>query len=179
MRADLKADILSLLPALRAFAFCLTLDRSQADELVHASLVDIWSRHAGKKGLPFEAAAFQVVRGRFLRHGVVADLLAASCFGRMRLAVAGNAFACRFSRLPRPEREAVSLVGLWGFDVEQAAAICGCNRATMKRRLASACRCLAPTLCPPTPGSIGIHDLSAARALTACGFGCEVETRPN
>lgn len=138
MHRGLKSALLSLLPSLRAYAFCLTSDRSHADELVHSSLIEIWTRHRGVKGLALKMAAFRVVRCQFLREGM-ADLISSS-FGRQRRPRDDDAFETRFTRLPRAAREALSLIEVWGFNAAQAAEICGCDQQTIARRLAMARR---------------------------------------
>lgn len=62
MRKEMKRDLLSFIPALSAFAFCLAQDQSCADELVHSSLIEIWSTHADKKDVALEVGAFNVLR---------------------------------------------------------------------------------------------------------------------
>jgi RNA polymerase sigma-70 factor (ECF subfamily) len=137
MRGEMKNDLLSFIPSLRAFAFCLAQDRSRSDELVHSCLIEIWSRHAGKKGLVLKIAAFNTLRRQFLRQGID-DSVPIMAFGRQRLPADDDAFNACFTSLPRTEREAISLIEVWGFDPCQAAQICDCDCSTINRRLAMA-----------------------------------------
>ncbi len=134
MRDEMKSDLLSFIPSLRAFAFCLTQDRTRADDILHSSLIEICARHAGKKGLVLKVAAFKTVRRRFLRQAV-ADPMSMQSFAWQRITGDHDAFRIRFTRLPRTEREAISLIEVWGFRPPQAAEICECDRETINRRV--------------------------------------------
>jgi DNA-directed RNA polymerase specialized sigma subunit, sigma24 homolog len=124
---------------MRAFAFCLTQNRSEADDLVYSSLIEIWSKHAGKIGADLKVSAFTIVHDQFYRGGRT-GLLYDLCFGQKALQMSAvDNFTTRFSQLPRTEREALSLIGFWGFDLEYAAEICRCDPKTMERRVAMAC----------------------------------------
>lgn len=138
MCGGLKSTLASLVPSLRAYALCLTSDRSAADELVHSALIEIWTRHHGRRGYALKLAAFSVLRGQFLRRGVAGPILPIP--GKRQPPAAGHDFQTRFLRLPRTAREALSLVGAWGFTPAQAAEICGCNQDTIRRRIAVAYR---------------------------------------
>lgn len=135
MRNGMKSDLLSFIPSLRAFAFCITQDHFRADELVLSSLIETWSSHVGKNGLALRIAAFNTVRRQFLRQ-VIADPISVQAF--RQLPANGDVFRTRFTRLPRTEREALSLVDAWRFDPSEAAEICNCDRETVDRRLGMA-----------------------------------------
>jgi RNA polymerase sigma-70 factor (ECF subfamily) len=132
MRNGMKSDLLSFIPSLRAFAFCITQDHFRADELLLSSLIETWSSHVGKNGLALRIAAFNTVRRQFLRQ-VIADPISVPAF--RQFPANGDAFRARFTRLPRTEREAISLIEVWGFDPSQAAEICDCDRETINRRI--------------------------------------------
>jgi RNA polymerase sigma-70 factor (ECF subfamily) len=138
MSCDRKLKFLALIPSLRAFAFCLTQDRSEADGLVHRSLIEIWSKHALKKNPNLRIAAFTALHEQFRRSAATNLPFMPRIEAKLRPAEQ-EAFAASFSSLPRSVREAVSLVGVWGFTVEDAAEICGCDSATVERRVAMAC----------------------------------------
>ncbi len=137
MRKELKTDLLSLVPSLRAFAFCLTQDAANADELVHSSLTEIWSVHADKKGVALKIGAFNALRRHFLRQ-VIVDPVSAQAFAWQWISGDDNTFKACFERLPRTEREALSLVDAWRFDPSEAAEICDCDRETIDQRLVMA-----------------------------------------
>ena len=148
MPSDLKKDLLALVPSLRAFAFCLTQDRSDADDLIHSALIEIWSRQATNGDRNLKAAAFAVVHGRFMQTDI-ASQLSMACLRHEWFATSDDTFAACFRLLPRTVREAMSLVEVWGFDPEQAAEICGCDVETIERRVATACDHLAKTMFEP------------------------------
>lgn len=134
MRKEIKTDLLSLVPSLRAFAFCLTQDTANADELVHSSLTEIWSIHANKKGVALKIGAFNALRRHFLRQ-VIVDPVSVQAFAWQWTSGDDDAFKACFERLPRTEREALSLVDAWRIDPSEAADICDCDRETIDRRL--------------------------------------------
>jgi RNA polymerase sigma-70 factor (ECF subfamily) len=136
MPSEFRNDLLALVPLLRAFAFCLTQDQSEADDLVYRSLCEIWSRHRFRKGVELRVAAFTVVDrqypGRHPANPVSAHTARASrAEGRERL------FAI-FESLDRDEREALSLVVVWGFTDDQAACICDIDTCTLGLRITNA-----------------------------------------
>ena len=161
MCSEMKNGLLSLIPSLRAFAFCLTQDRSKADELVHSSLIQIWSSHAGTKSLDPKIVAFHATRRRFLRQGT-ADSLPA-----FNLSEEDDTFTARFAGLPRTEREAISLIEVWGFDPSQAAEICDCDRETINRRINMARRHLTVRSPHLISNSTFKDDTSVAQASAA------------
>jgi RNA polymerase sigma-70 factor (ECF subfamily) len=136
MPSEFRNDLLALVPSLRAFAFCLTQDHSEADDLVCRSLCEIWSRHRFRKVVELRVAAFTVVDrqypGRLPANPVSAHTARASrAEGRERL------FAI-FESLGRDEREALSLVVVWDFTDDQAACICGIDKCTLGLRITNA-----------------------------------------
>ncbi|RFC65798.1 hypothetical protein DY251_15895 [Mesorhizobium denitrificans] len=149
MCCGLKRALLTLLPSLRAYAFCLTLDRWHADALVHSSLVEIWSKHQGERGHALKIAAFSVVRHQFLRQGIVDPI--SPTLGGQRVPEGEDVFRTRFMRLPRTAREALSLTEVWGFTMGQAAEICGCDQETIGRRVTMVYRDLTSQISRPFP----------------------------
>jgi RNA polymerase sigma-70 factor (ECF subfamily) len=142
MPSDLKTDLLALIPSLRAFAFSLTQNLSDADDLVHSALIEIWSRQAANRDQNLRGAAFAAVHGRFMQMNLVSQL-AMACLRRERFATSNDTFAATFRRLPRTVREAISLVVVCGFGSEQEAEICRCDVETIERRVAIACNRLS------------------------------------
>ncbi|WP_442579267.1 hypothetical protein ACSBOB_27800 [Mesorhizobium sp. ASY16-5R] len=149
MCRGLKSSLLSLLPSLRAYALCLTPDRLHADQLVHSALPEIWTRHQGVRGLALKVAAFSVLRGEFLRQGMVA--LTLPSLGKRQPSGEDDDFQTRFMRLPRTMREALSLIEVWRFTPAEAAKICGCDEETIGRRVAMAYRDLTSKTPRPFP----------------------------
>jgi RNA polymerase sigma-70 factor (ECF subfamily) len=153
MPSEFRNDLLALVPSLRAFAFCLTQDQSEADDFVYGSLIEIWSKHRFRKGMELRAAAFTVVDRQCRRRNPKNPSLAhipegSGAGGRERL------FAL-FESLGRNEREALSLVVVWGFTDDQAARICDIDTRTLGIRVTNAYLRLAHglTLRPYFPGS--------------------------
>lgn len=137
MASDLKKDLLALIPSLRAFAFCLTQDLLEADNLVHSALIEIWFRQAANSDRNLKDAAFAVVHSRFMQTNI-ADQLSMVALRHGWFMTSDDTFAVSFSLLPRTAREAISLVEVWGFDSEQAAEICGCNAEAIERNITKA-----------------------------------------
>jgi DNA-directed RNA polymerase specialized sigma24 family protein len=82
MPSDLKTDLLALIPSLRAFAFSLTQNLSDADDLVHSALIEIWSRQAANRDQNLRGAAFAAVHGRFMQMNLVSQLAMAASDAR-------------------------------------------------------------------------------------------------
>ena len=136
MPSEFRNELLSLVPSLRAFAFCLTQDQAEADDLAYGSLIEIWSKHRLRRGTELKVAAFTVVDRQYPRrppaNPVPAHTAKASrAEGRERL------FAV-FESLGRDEREALSLVVVWGFTTDQAARICDIDMRTLGLRVTNA-----------------------------------------
>lgn len=144
MPSEFRKRLLALVPSLRAFAFCLTRDQSEADDLVYKSLIEIWSKHRLKNSTELRIAAFTVVDSLY-RAGMSARQLLPHPVERPPSAES-EAFSVAFGFLSRNEREALSLVMVWAFTYEQAAKICGTDTHTLERRIANACFRLAPIL---------------------------------
>jgi RNA polymerase sigma-70 factor (ECF subfamily) len=136
MPSEFRNDLLALVPSLRAFAFCLTQDQSEADDLVYRSLCEIWSRHRFRKGVELTVAAFTVVDRQYPRRRP-ANPVSAHTARASRAEGQERLFAI-FESLDRDEREALSLVVVWGFTDDQAACICGIDKCTLGLRITNA-----------------------------------------
>ena len=136
MPSEFRNDLLALVPLLRAFAFCLTQDQSEADDLVYRSLCEIWSRHRFRKGVELRVAAFTVVDRQYPRR-TPANPVSAHTARTSRAEGRERLFAI-FESLDRDEREALSLVVVWGFTDDQAACICGIDKCTLGLRITNA-----------------------------------------
>jgi RNA polymerase sigma-70 factor (ECF subfamily) len=135
-----KETLLDLVPSLRAFAFCLTQNRAEADDLVYRSLCEIWSRRRFGKYMELKEVAFTVIdrRCRFAPPARSGDHPAERARSEEP-----NAFDAAFEALDRTEREALSLVAVWGFTDDEAARICGIGTQALKRRVIDASSRLA------------------------------------
>ena len=150
MLSETGEKILDLVPSLRAFAFCLTQDRPEADDLVYNSLIEIWQKHRFKKMTELKIAAFTIIDRRY-RTGIPAHPSTSHAAARSH-AENPEPFSAAFGALGRDGREALSLVTVWALTSAQAAKICGTDRRTLERRVAGACRRLTsnqPKRIPP------------------------------
>ena len=143
--SDPREEIVTHLPALRAFARGLTGDVSAADDLVQDTVLKAWSKfHLYQPGTNLRAWLFTILRNSFLSgrrksakevsdsEGSFAAKLASKPDHDGRLAMQELTVALR--QLPDEQREALLLVGALGFSVEEAAETCGCAPGTIKSR---------------------------------------------
>ena len=136
MPSEFRNDLLAFVPSLRAFAFCLTQDQSEADDLVYRSLCEIWSRYRFRKGVELRVGAFTVVDRQYPRRRP-ANPVSAHTAKASRAEGQERLFAV-FESLGRDEREALSLVVVWGFTDDQAARICDIDMRTLGLRVTNA-----------------------------------------
>lgn len=142
----LKADLISSVPSLRAFAVSLCGNADRADDLVQETLLKAWSHLASfAEGTNLSAWLFTILRNIYYsdyrkRRREVADpdgAIAASLAappeqgGHMDFLD----FRDALQKLPPDQREALVLVGASGLSYEDAARICGCATGTMKSRV--------------------------------------------
>jgi RNA polymerase sigma-70 factor, ECF subfamily len=154
---DPREEIITHLPALRAFAISLCRDTTQADDLVQDSLVKAWSKFdLFVPGTNLRAWLFTILRNTYFSNrrkrarevedvdGIMAGKLASKPDHDGHLALAELQVA--LGKLPDEQREALILVGAMGFSVEEAAATCGCAEGTIKSRANRGRRALAVLL---------------------------------
>lgn len=146
MSAQMRDDLIDLLPAMRAFARSLSGDRSDADDLVQETMVKVWA-NAGKftPGTNLRAWVFTILRNNYYsgvrrRRREVDDAtgsLTASltCRPSQESAVALRDLQDALMQLPEEQREALILVGAAGLSYEEAAQISGCALGTIKSRV--------------------------------------------
>lgn len=149
MRADPDGDprdeIVSHLPALRAFAISLARDGSVADDLTQDTIVKAWTNiDKFQRGTNLRAWLFTILRNTFYSsrrktrrevsdsEGIYAGRLASKPDHDGRLAM--RDFRAAFDQLPDEQREALILVGASGFAYEEAAQMCGVAVGTVKSR---------------------------------------------
>ncbi|MGR3513518.1 MAG: RNA polymerase sigma factor [Paracoccaceae bacterium] len=157
MENDLQEEMLTHLPSLRAFAMSLTRDRTQADDLVQETILRAWAKiDQFEVGTNMRAWMFTILRNYFYtmrrkQKREVADedgALAAQLSvkpahdGHMAL----EEFKDAFAQLRDEQREALLLVGVSGFSVEEAAEMCGCAPGTIKSRTSRGRKQLAKLL---------------------------------
>jgi RNA polymerase sigma-70 factor (ECF subfamily) len=141
-----RAEILALLPALRAFAFSLTHQRADADDLVQDTLVRaIQSIHQFTPGTRLKSWLFTIMRNShrsshiILRRENTTNYEALVSTLQTKAEQEGVAdlgdLRALLSTLPQEQQEVLVLVGGLGFSYEEAAEVIGCAVGTIKSRL--------------------------------------------
>lgn len=142
---DPREELVSHLPAMRAFALSLTRNGSQADDLVQDTVLKAWSNiDKFEAGTNLRAWLFTILRNTFYSgkrrahrevgdpDGVLTGALAEKPAHDGRLQMSD--FLRAFAQLPDEQREALALVGASGFSYEEAAEMCGVAVGTVKSR---------------------------------------------
>lgn len=141
-----RAEILALLPALRAFAFSLTSQRSDADDLVQDTLVRaIQSIHQFTPGTRLKSWLFTIMRNSHRSSYIVFrrenttnyEALVSTLQTKAEQEGVADLADLRalLSTLPQEQQEVLVLVGGLGFSYEEAAEVIGCAVGTIKSRL--------------------------------------------
>ena len=141
-----RDDVVALLPALRAFAWSLSHNSADADDLVQDTLIKAWThRSKFEPGTNLRAWLFTILRNTYYtavvrRRREVADedgkyAAALSTPPTQDWSVAMRSFRAALQQLPNEHREALVLVGAAGMTYEDAAEICGCAVGTIKSRV--------------------------------------------
>lgn len=141
-----RNDIIGLIPALRAFAWSLSRNGADADDLVQDTLIKAWSnRDKYQLGTNLRAWLFTILRNTYYTNvirrrrevqdedGAYAATLTSPASQDWSMAVSAVESALR--RLPDEHREALILVGGAGLTYEEAAEVCGCALGTIKSRV--------------------------------------------
>jgi RNA polymerase sigma-70 factor (ECF subfamily) len=141
-----RDEVVGLIPALRAFAWSLSHNGSDADDLVQDTLIKAWTnRDKFEPGTNLRAWLFTILRNTYytsvLRRrrevrdetGEYAETLTSA--PTQEWTVAMRALQTALQQLPAEHREALILVGAAGLSYEEAAEICGCALGTIKSRV--------------------------------------------
>lgn len=155
--ADPRDELVSHLPALRAFALSLTREGAAADDLVQDTIVKAWTNmDRFQAGTNLRAWLFTILRNTFYSSrrktkrevndtdGIHAGRQTTRPDHDGRLAL--NDFRAAFEQLPDEQREALILVGASGFSYEEAAEMTGVAIGTVKSRANRGRRKLAELL---------------------------------
>ena len=141
-----REEVVGLIPALRAFAWSLSHNGSDADDLVQDTLVKAWTnREKFEPGTNLRAWLFTILRNTYYTHvlrrrrevrdeaGEYAAALRSAPTQDWRVAM--RSLQAALQKLPAEHREALILVGAAGLSYEEAAEICGCALGTIKSRV--------------------------------------------
>ena len=141
-----RDDAIALVPALRAFAWSLSHNSADADDLVQETLIKAWAnKDKFEPGTNLRAWLFTILRNTYYtalakKRREVADedgkhAATLSAAPTQDWSVTMRALQAALQRLPHEHREALVLVGAAGLTYEEAAEICGCALGTIKSRV--------------------------------------------
>ncbi len=144
-----KAELVALIPHLRAFARTMTGDATQADDLAQDALAKAWQARASfTMGTNMKAWTFMILRNQFYsdkRRSWRNTQLDQDAAERTLLAndnphspLELNDLRMALSALPVEQREALILIGAGGLSYEEAAEVCACAVGTVKSRVSRA-----------------------------------------
>jgi RNA polymerase sigma-70 factor (ECF subfamily) len=141
-----RDEVVALIPALRAFAWSLSHNGSDADDLVQDTLIKAWTnKDKFEPGTNLRAWMFTILRNTYYTHilrrrrevrdeqGEYAGALRTPA--TQDWTVAMRSLQLALQQLPTEHREALILVGAAGLSYEEAAEICGCALGTIKSRV--------------------------------------------
>ncbi|MFD3264266.1 sigma-70 family RNA polymerase sigma factor [Phenylobacterium ferrooxidans] len=170
---DWRDDVARMIPALRAFAWSLCRNGSDADDLVQDTLIKAWSnRDKFEPGTNLRAWLFTILRNTYYtqivrRRREVRDELGEYA-GALKTpptqdwSVAMHAMQDALQHLPAEHREALILVGAAGLSYEEAADICGCAVGTIKSRVNRARARLLKIMDADDPSDVMAHETMVA-----------------
>ncbi|MCF4165366.1 sigma-70 family RNA polymerase sigma factor [Zavarzinia compransoris] len=149
VKFDIRAEVIAVMPHLRAFARFLTGNRERADDLVQDAVVRaLTAAHQFQPGTNFKAWMFTILRNLFYNEGRKArvkmdplDEVTENQHAAGPTQEAGlefDDFRRAFWRLTEEQREVLILVGASGVSYEEAAEICNCAVGTIKSRVSRA-----------------------------------------
>jgi RNA polymerase sigma-70 factor, ECF subfamily len=164
-----SADLLAVIPNLRAFAVSLCGSLDHADDLVQETLVKAWGRlDSFAEGTNLRAWLFTILRNIYYseyrkRRREVADPDGAFAANLATAPAQGGHmdlldFRAALQQLPSDQREALILIGASGLSYEEAAGICGCAIGTMKSRVNRARNRLAEILSISSGGEFSLDE---------------------
>jgi RNA polymerase sigma-70 factor (ECF subfamily) len=144
--ANFKAELIELLPSMRAFARSLTRNPAQADDLVQDTLVKALANvERFEPGTNLRAWLFTILRNHFYSQLRKAKREVEDVEGRYAARLSSRPeqdgsidledFKLAFAQLAPDHREVLTLVGASGCSYEEAAQICGCAVGTIKSRV--------------------------------------------
>lgn len=174
-RANWRDDVVALIPALRAFAWSLSHNASDADDLVQDTLIKAWThRDKFELGTNLRAWLFTILRNTYytavvrkrreVRDETGKYAATLSTDATQDWSVAIRSLQTALAQLPDEHREALILVGAAGLSYEEAAEICGCALGTIKSRVNRARARLLKIMDADEPMDTFAADIPAAAA---------------
>ncbi len=144
--ATFKADLIELLPSLRAFARSLAHNPALADDLVQDTLVKALANvERFEPGTNMRAWLFTILRNHYYSQLRKSKREVEDADGKFAARVSTRPeqdgsvdledFKVAFQQLAPDHREVLTLVGASGCSYEEAAHICGCAVGTIKSRV--------------------------------------------
>lgn len=144
--AQSDGEIVSLIPALRAFARTFYREPSDADDLVQETLTKAIAKiHQFEPGTSLKSWLFTIMRNTFytkIKMTTREAPGAADCVSlrpavdaSQEWSVRGREISAALDRLPAQQREVLVLIAVMGVSYVEAATICGCATGTIKSRL--------------------------------------------
>jgi len=144
--AEWREQVVGMIPALRAFAWSISRNGADADDLVQDTLIKAWShRDKFEPGTNLRAWLFTILRNTYYtaivrRRREVRDeddsyAKSLTSAPTQEWGLAMRALQAALDQLPTEHREALILVGAAGLSYEEAAEICGCALGTIKSRV--------------------------------------------
>ncbi len=143
---DWRHAITDLLPSLRAFAFTLSRNAADADDLVQETLTKAWAHRARfEPGSNLRAWLFTILRNSWYTGAAKRRREVPDEEGRYAASLTAEAsqewtaeltsLQAALNALPPEHREAIVMVGAAGLSYQEAADISGCAVGTIKSRV--------------------------------------------
>ena len=178
---DPRDELVTHLPALRAFALSLTRNRATADDMMQDTVLKAWTNmNKFKPGTNMRAWLFTILRNNFYTsrrklNREVADVdnmfsdtlsVKPDHDGRLQM----TDFKKAFEQLPDEQREALILVGASGFSYDEAAETCGVATGTIKSRVNRARSRLTELLQLDDDDSLELTDAVTSAVVGSAGI---------
>jgi RNA polymerase sigma-70 factor (ECF subfamily) len=144
-----KAELIGLIPQMRAFARSLCMNTAEAEDLAQEGLLKAWnSRASYQPGTNMKAWTFMIIRNQFYsdkRRSWRSTPLDPETAERTLVAATDPVASIELDEVRRAlamlsdeQREALIMVGAGGLAYEEVAEICGCAVGTIKSRVSRA-----------------------------------------
>jgi RNA polymerase sigma-70 factor (ECF subfamily) len=184
--AKWRDDVIALIPVLRAFAWSLSHNSADADDLVQDTLIKAWTHRAKfEPGSNLRAWLFTILRNTYYtavarRRREVADeddqhAASLSAEPTQEWSVTLRSLQGALAQLPHEHREALILVGAAGLTYEEASQVCGCALGTIKSRVNRARARLMKLMADEAPSGRGENEQRRGRRN---GHGWDERTAP-